>query len=112
LTATLPIHAQQQSRCVQLFDAGFRQCFRDLGGFELDIVFSLVTNETSSRLPPNLAPQKQNLIQMLCANRQQVGQCIGPLVTKTDPSCQQTDIGMMDGTVNSMVSGLANICGA
>jgi len=61
------ISGQQQSRCVQVFDGGFRQCFRDLGGFELDIVFALVTNETSGRLPPNLAPQKQNLVQMLCA---------------------------------------------
>ncbi|KAH3822673.1 hypothetical protein DPMN_124463 [Dreissena polymorpha] len=112
LAISVPSHAQTPSRCVQMFDQGFRKCFRDLGGFELDIVFSLVTNETSGRLPPNLAPQKANLIQMLCANRQQVGQCIAPLVTAPDASCKQTDIGMMDGTINSMVSGIANLCGA
>ncbi|XP_053378638.1 uncharacterized protein LOC123527008 [Mercenaria mercenaria] len=112
LTITLPTQGQQPpSRCVQLFDQGFRQCFRDMGGFELDIVFSLVTNETSGRLPPNLAPQKKNLIATLCGNRQGITNCIKPMVTGADPSCQQTDIGMMDGTVNSMVSGLGNLCG-
>lgn len=113
LPLTLPtIQAQQPTRCVQLFDNGFRQCFRDLGGFELDIVFSLVTNETSSRLPPNLAPQKANLISSLCRNRAAITNCITPKVKAADASCQQTEIGMMDGTVNSMVSGLGNICGA
>ncbi|KAL4220843.1 hypothetical protein ACF0H5_019110 [Mactra antiquata] len=108
----LPIQAQQQpTRCVQLFDQGFRQCFRDFGGFELDIVFSLVTNETSSRLPQNLAPQKQNLISTLCRNRVPIINCITPKVQQADPSCQQTEIGMMDGTVSSMVSGLGNLCG-
>lgn len=112
LTIAIPTHGQQApSRCVQMFDQGFRQCFRDMGGFELDIVFSLVTNETSGRLPPNLAPQKKNLVTTLCGNRQGIANCIKPLVTSADATCQQTDIGMMDGTVNSMVSGLGNLCG-
>ncbi|XP_060578871.1 uncharacterized protein LOC132735862 isoform X2 [Ruditapes philippinarum] len=113
LTTTLPVHGQQPpSRCVSIFDQGFRKCFRDMGGFELDIVFSLVTNETSGRLPPNLAPQKPKLVQTICGNRQGISNCITPLVTSADPTCQQSDIGMMDGTVNSMVSGLGNLCGA
>jgi len=49
---------------------------------------------------------------VICRNRQQVGQCITPLVSNPDPSCQQADIGMMDGTINSMISGLGNLCGA
>lgn len=106
-------YAQQPpSRCVQAFDSGFRKCFKDNGGFELDVIFSLVTNETSGKLPPALAPQKANLIQTLCGNREGITNCIRPLVTNADKSCQQTDIGMMDGTVNSMVSGLGSLCGA
>ena len=39
-------------------------------------------------------------------------QCIRPLPSNMDPSCQQNDVGMMEGTINSMVGGLGNICGA
>ena len=45
-------------------------------------------------------------------NREGIVQCIRPLPSNPDPTCQQNDVGMMEGTINSMVGGLGNMCGA
>ncbi|KAK3599546.1 hypothetical protein CHS0354_035779 [Potamilus streckersoni] len=106
------VQAQPQgvpTPCVQQFDAVFRQCFQDNGGYQLEIIFSLVTNGSSGPIPPNI--NRQNLIQSVCGNRQRITGCISPLPGQAPLQCQQVEVSMMDGTVRSMQQGLGAMCG-
>ncbi|KAL3861977.1 hypothetical protein ACJMK2_007983 [Sinanodonta woodiana] len=106
------VQAQPQtppSPCVQQFDGAFRKCFQDNGGYQLEIIFSLVTNGSSGPLPPNI--NRQSLAQAVCGNRQKISGCISPLPSQAPQQCQQVEVAMMDGTVRSMLQGLGSMCG-
>lgn len=58
---------QQQfnSQCLSTFDRSFRQCFKTNGNFDLDVIFSLITNGTSGPLPQGT--NRQQAIKQLCS---------------------------------------------
>lgn len=56
--------SQFNSPCLQMFDQNFRKCFKDNGNFELEVIFSLVTNGSSGPLPQGTS--RQQLMPVVC----------------------------------------------
>lgn len=99
------------NQCVQQFDSGFRKCFMDIVNLNLEAIFYFVTNGNGGKLTPNQQANIPALKQNVCGSREGIINCIRPLTSNQNPVCQSDDIGMMEGTVDSMVGGLGNLCG-
>ncbi|KAL3861972.1 hypothetical protein ACJMK2_007978 [Sinanodonta woodiana] len=105
------VQAQTQSpssSCAQQFDASFRKCFQNNGGYQLEIIMSLVTNGSSGPLPPNT--NRQNIAQTVCGNKQKIVDCISPLPSQTPQQCQQMDVNTINSTILSTIQGIGAMC--
>ncbi|KAK3592447.1 hypothetical protein CHS0354_001566 [Potamilus streckersoni] len=105
------VQAQTQSplsSCVQQFDAAFRKCFKNNGGYQFEIIISLVTNGSSGSLPFNM--NRQNVAQAVCGNRQNIIDCISPLISQTPQQCQQMEVSSINNTIRSTVQGIGAMC--
>ncbi|OWF40319.1 uncharacterized protein LOC110463981 [Mizuhopecten yessoensis] len=104
---------QQQfnSPCLASFDQVFRKCFIDSGNFQLDIIFSLITNGTSGPLPQGTT--RASLLPRLCSIRTNVETCVNPLPAGIAQRQQCTDREqlMMNSTIQSTSRAVASLCG-
>ncbi|XP_069115668.1 uncharacterized protein [Argopecten irradians] len=104
---------QQQfnSPCLASFDQLFRKCFIDNGNFQLDAIFSLITNGTSGPLPQGMT--RASLLPRLCQVRATAETCVKPLpeTNAKQQQCTDREKLMMDSTIQSTVRAVSSLCG-
>eukprot|EP00105_Crassostrea_gigas_P024248 XP_011444436.1 PREDICTED: uncharacterized protein LOC105340196 isoform X1 [Crassostrea gigas] len=101
--------SQFNSPCLQMFDQNFRKCFKDNGNFELEVIFSLVTNGSSGPLPQGTS--RQQLMPVVCGNREKVDACVKPIIQSIQVQCSDRENMMMDSTIQSTGRAIAVMCG-
>ncbi|KAK3104452.1 hypothetical protein FSP39_002380 [Pinctada imbricata] len=79
------------------------------GNFQLEVIFSLITNGSSGPLPQG--SNRDQLVQTLCQNRQNIEACAQPIPQGVNMNCQQREQMMMDSTVQSTGRAVATLCG-
>ncbi|XP_060074129.1 uncharacterized protein LOC132553865 [Ylistrum balloti] len=104
---------QQQfnSPCLASFDQLFRKCFMDNGNFQLDVIFSLITNGTSGPLPQGT--NRATLLPRLCSSRANADACVKPLpeLNAKQQQCTDREKLMMDSTIQSTGRAVSSLCG-
>ncbi|XP_033763903.1 uncharacterized protein LOC117345069 [Pecten maximus] len=106
-----PGQQQFNSPCLASFDQLFRKCFMDNGNFQLDVIFSLITNGTSGPLPQGT--NRATLLPRLCSTRGNADACVKPLpeANAKQQQCSDREKLMMDSTIQSTARAVSSLCG-